>query len=222
MTEWGWYKKPKTAHLFIHLLLKANHSEKIWQGEVVKKGQLVTGRKALSVQTGLSEQEIRTGLTHLESTSEITIRATKKYSVITITKWDDYQHEQPATQPTTNQVPTTNKNEKNEKNKEIIDCVIDFLNQKTGKSFKKTTPSTRKVIGARIRDGFSLQDFKTVISTKTQKWANDPKMCDYLRPSTLFGNKFENYLQESDGEIDFSTVFHNPIREEKEFSWLPK
>ena len=139
ITEWEWYKKPFMFHLFSHLLLKANHSDKRWQGIEVKRGQLITSRKSLSFQTGIPEQTTRTCLNRLKSTNELTIRSTKHYSLITIVNFELYQskeknqptdqptdapaiNQQPTNdQPTTNQRLTTNKNEKNYKNVENED-----------------------------------------------------------------------------------------------------
>ncbi|HEY0087807.1 MAG TPA: hypothetical protein VGB37_03130 [Candidatus Lokiarchaeia archaeon] len=125
--SWEWYKDLNMKQLFIHFLLLANHEENKWQGQIIKTGQFITGRKSLSNDTGLSEQVIRTCINRLKSTSEITIKSTNQFSLITLIKWEDYQvinrkstseitskitNEQPAT----NQQLTTNKNEKNEKN----------------------------------------------------------------------------------------------------------
>ncbi len=95
-----------------------------------------------------------------------------------------------------NQEPRTKNQEPKTKYNIPYGDIVSFLNKKTGKSYKVTTPKTREVIKARFNDGFSLEDFKTVISQKTESWLNDPAMCKYLRPETLFGNKFEGYLNE--------------------------
>jgi uncharacterized phage protein (TIGR02220 family) len=50
-------------------------------------------------------------------------------------------------------------------------------------------------VRARVRDGFTLDDFKAVIDAKVAQWGEDEKMAEYLRPETLFGTKFEGYLQ---------------------------
>jgi hypothetical protein len=50
-------------------------------------------------------------------------------------------------------------------------------------------------VRARVRDGFTLEDFKAVIDAKVSQWGDDEKMAEYLRPETLFGTKFEGYLQ---------------------------
>ena len=80
-------------------------------------------------------------------------------------------------------------------NLELIKNIVEFLNEKANTSFRFTTPATQTVIRARLRDGFSVDDIKSVIEHKVGEWKDDPKMSEYLRPSTLFGNKFESYLQ---------------------------
>lgn len=72
--------------------------------------------------------------------------------------------------------------------------IVGYLNEKTGSSYKPTTKATQSHIKARWREGFRLEDFKAVIDNMTEKWGNDPKMSQYLRPETLFGTKFESYL----------------------------
>lgn len=73
--------------------------------------------------------------------------------------------------------------------------VIDYLNQQTGKNYKSTTKKNRTVIRARTDEGFSLDDFKRVIDNKVAEW-KDTNMEKYLRPETLFGTKFEGYLNQ--------------------------
>lgn len=124
--EWGWYRDVNTKSLFIHLLLKANHEAGKWQGLDIQRGQLVTGRKRLSEETGMSEQEIRTSINKLKSTSEIAIISTNKYSIVTIVNYDVFQigstinqpTKQPAKHLTSNQQSTTNNNNNNENKKD--------------------------------------------------------------------------------------------------------
>jgi len=66
----------------------------------------------------------------------------------------------------------------------------------TNKNFKYSTKKTKDLIHARFNEGFTLQDFKKVIDIKTVEWINNPNMSKYLRPETLFSNKFESYLQQ--------------------------
>lgn len=84
--------------------------------------------------------------------------------------------------------------------------IIAYLNKKTGKNFRDSTPETRKLIRARWRSGFRLEDFKKVIDNMTAKWLHDPKMRDYLRPVTLFGTKFESYLNSEPSMSDLGLV----------------
>ncbi|QLY78062.1 conserved phage C-terminal domain-containing protein [Clostridium intestinale] len=78
--------------------------------------------------------------------------------------------------------------------KDIYSRVIDELNTKANSKFRASNKKTQKLISARIKDGYCLEDFFMVISNMSKKWLNDPKMQDYLRPETLFGDKFESYL----------------------------
>ena len=91
----GYYKKPAYLALWIHLLLSANHDKKefMWNGEIVmvKSGQLITGRKELSEQTGIPESTIEDILKLLERQHQIQQQKTTKFRLITIVKWGEYQ-----------------------------------------------------------------------------------------------------------------------------------
>lgn len=80
--------------------------------------------------------------------------------------------------------------------KEIHKRIIDYLNEKANKSFKSTTKKTRDLINARLKEGFVEEDFYKAIDNKVHTWLEDAKMNVYLRPETIFGNKFESYLNE--------------------------
>lgn len=72
--------------------------------------------------------------------------------------------------------------------------IIDYLNSKCSKHYKHCNRIAREKIRARWNEGFRLEDFKLVIDVKAYDWLNDTKMNKYLRPDTLFGSKFEIYL----------------------------
>lgn len=129
LQEWEWYTKPEMVHLYIHLLLSANHTTVKWQGSTIKRGQLVTSVAQLAKNTGLSVQSVRTCLARLKSTSEITIETTKAYTLITICNYGRYiekdsesnkasnkaSNKQPTKQKqSANKRLTTNKNDKND------------------------------------------------------------------------------------------------------------
>ena len=82
------------------------------------------------------------------------------------------------------------------KSGEIVKTVISYLNSRAGTAYKATGEKTKKLIGARVNDGFTVDDFKIVIDNKVEEWGKPPKpgekdMRIYIRPETLFGTKFE-------------------------------
>lgn len=77
-----------------------------------------------------------------------------------------------------------------------IKYIVDYLNLKANTNYKYTTNKTKTLINARFNEGFTKEDFIKVIDNKTEEWLNDEKMCKFLRPETLFGTKFESYLNQ--------------------------
>ena len=75
--------------------------------------------------------------------------------------------------------------------------IIDYLNSKIGTHYRATTRKTQSLIKARMNEGFTVDDFKKVIDNKSTEWGKDSKMSKYLRPETLFGTKFESYLNQA-------------------------
>lgn len=79
-----------------------------------------------------------------------------------------------------------------------IKTIVDYLNAKTQSNFKAKTEETRKSIRARLKEGYTVEDFKRVIDAKSNDWADSERMREYLRPSTLFRPaNFEAYLNEA-------------------------
>lgn len=74
--------------------------------------------------------------------------------------------------------------------------IVEYLNKKTGKNFRATAEKTQKHINARLREGYTVDDFKKVIENKVSEWKGT-NMEQYLRPETLFGTKFESYLYQN-------------------------
>ncbi len=83
-----------------------------------------------------------------------------------------------------------------DKYSDSIKQIIDYLNTKANTRYKYSSDKTKKHIHARLEEGFTVEDFKTVIDKKCAEWLDDPKMNQYLRPETLFGTKFEGYLNQ--------------------------
>ena len=78
-------------------------------------------------------------------------------------------------------------------NKEIYISVIDYLNSKAGTHYKATSKDTQRHINARLAEGYTVDDFKRVVDNMWTAWKST-EWEQYMRPSTLFGSKFENYL----------------------------
>ncbi|MBR5544878.1 MAG: phage protein [Clostridia bacterium] len=78
-------------------------------------------------------------------------------------------------------------------NKKECEEIIEYLNQKANVSYKASTKKTKSCIHARLTEGFTIDDFKTVIDKKCAEWIGTDFQ-QYLRPETLFGTKFESYL----------------------------
>ena len=88
---------------------------------------------------------------------------------------------------------------KEDKHRENIEQIIEHLNQKTGGKYTSKSKTTVSLIRTRLNEGRTLEDFKQVIDTKTAEWLDDPDWSRYLRPQTLFGNKFDGYLSTKTG-----------------------
>lgn len=90
------------------------------------------------------------------------------------------------------------KEEETDKKKEIYIQVVSYLNEKAGTKYKASSSKTKTLVNARIRDGYDLEDFKTVIDKKCAEWLGTDYE-KFLRPETLFGTKFEGYLNQKTG-----------------------
>lgn len=91
-----------------------------------------------------------------------------------------------------------------------FDEIVHALNEAAGTRYRSSSAKTRSLIHARWAEGYRLPDFLAVIDTMAAEWAGDPKMAKYLRPSTLFSPKFEDYVnrgprtrKEADGYAEY-------------------
>ena len=101
--------------------------------------------------------------------------------------------------------PTNNNTIYNYNNTNILNIyssVINYLNEKTERTgkdrYSPTSTKTKTLIKARLKEKYELEDFKIVIDKKCKEWLGTD-MEKYLRPETLFGNKFESYLKQKTG-----------------------
>lgn len=139
------------------------------------------------------------------------------------------------TEPTNNQTePSCNLKEKGKrlKVKEYKDDmsvseypykeVIDYLNARAGTKFKDKSKDTRSHIKARIDEGFTVDDFKKVIDGRVAAWKGDAKMNEFIRPSTLFGPKFESYLNAKPIRLKPKNTFNNFEQRDYDFAELER
>ncbi len=109
MLEWGWYDDTNTKVVFLHLLLTANYKDTEWHGIPLKRGDVVTSIHQLATDLKLSDQNVRTALSHLKLTDEITSKPHKKFSIISIKNYNQYQEDNTqANEQLTNNQRTTN------------------------------------------------------------------------------------------------------------------
>lgn len=152
MKDWRWYKEAKTLQLFINLLLSASHKESAVGEIVIERGQVLTSVKRICDETGMSTQMVRSRLSKLERTGEITKKSTNGYTVVTICNYDYYQGGEEDQQQTdnkriTNEQQTNNKrittfnNDKNDKN----DNNTPSISPPKEKTKKKTSPPKKQV-----------------------------------------------------------------------------
>ena len=203
--------------VWVYLLLVATHKDlpTMYGGKkiILHPGQLVTGRKKISKATGVNESKVKRILNLFESDQQIDQRKERYGTLISINAWNEYQlcdqqNDQQVTNewPTSDQRVTTIQEDKNKRTQEVKkdiysqECseIVSFLNEMCGTSYRASSKKTKDLIHARLNEGFTVEDFRTVIYRKGKQWMNDPKMCKFLRPETLFSNKFEGYLNEKD------------------------
>lgn len=118
--EWEWYRDINTKTLFLHCLLKANWKSGSFQGEIIPRGSFATSVISLASETGLTIRQTRTALEHLQSTNELTIKTTNKYSVVTINNYEMYQDDdkQDDKQTPNKDEETRHSDDNNRRNKE--------------------------------------------------------------------------------------------------------
>lgn len=122
LIDWEWYTDHNTCRLFIHCILRANHTDKKWRGIDIKRGSFYTSLDTLSDETGLTPMQIRTSLKKLKATGEVTGLGMARGRMITVVGYDSYQDDNrlsnslvTGSQQADNRVVTANKNDKNDK-----------------------------------------------------------------------------------------------------------
>ena len=142
--KWEWYQETNVFRVFLHLLLKANHTPARWQGIEIKTGQLVTSYRHLAAELDLSSETVHRAVKKLVSTGEIEVCPNARYTIVTLKNYIEYQKTQTETKHFPNDTQTetkrspnqtrrieNNKNKKNDKNTlsaDFINSVVSDFN----------------------------------------------------------------------------------------------
>ena len=140
-----------------------------------------------------------------ESTLKITIKQQLFNNNATNKSEQLQQVEGGKQQQSNNNVTTLSKKKENNN---IYSLVIDYLNKKASTNYRASTKNTQSFINARVSEGYTVEDFKKVIDSKSKEWLNTD-FEKYLRPATLFGTKFENYLNEANKKTPIAVGAEN-------------
>ena len=162
---------------------------------IIKQGQFITGRSILHQDYyPKKHKENKSPITlwrwmqFLQKCEYLNIKSTTKYSIVSILNWELYQQD-------VQQKSIYKDKEKKASIGNTVKEIISYLNTKAKTNFRSNTAATTKYIAARLNEGFSVADFKKVIDNKCAKWIGG-EYEKFLRPQTLFGTKFESYLNE--------------------------
>ena len=223
---------PEQKTILITLLAMVNFKENDWEWKG-KKYKTKAGQKITSVASikkacgnGVSPQNIKTALKRFENLEFLTNESTNEGRLITITNWELYQvneNNQPTNQPMPNQrltdaSPTPNQRlTTKEERKKVGECqegnkdiktIVEYLNEKSNSNFRYQTKTTQSKLKAILKI-YSVEDIKKVINIKCAEWIGT-EYEKYLRPETVFGTKFESYLNQKEGKtISKKNGFHN-------------
>lgn len=189
ITEWEWYSDINVSRLFIHLLISVNWKDGRFQGVEIPRGSVATSCNSLASQTGLSVMQVRTAIKKLNLTGEITVKQHPKFSVITVNNYNTYQSDNKVNNTDVTQeqhrrntdLTTIEEGKKerreediysfsNEKPKELpseeqIFTTIRELYNSVCRSYPrlvKISDKRKKAIRARLRTGYTLEDFQTL------------------------------------------------------------
>ena len=149
LIEWGWYSDCVVKDVFLHILMTANFKSGHYMGYELHPGQAIIGRRSMSNYLGFSEQQIRTALKKLESTGEITLKSTNRFTIATVENWGTYQCDAIDEQPTDNQQITNNQPTDNQQitnNQPHLKKDKKDKKEKNDKNDKKYSPAEQDII----------------------------------------------------------------------------
>jgi hypothetical protein len=204
LVDWEYYDDFNCLRLLIHLLVTVNYEDKRWRGELIGAGSRITSFEKLAFETNLTIAQVRTALKKLEKSGEITRRATNKFQLISLEKWDKlqlfvYEDDKQVNNQMTfkkqsndKQITTTKeykerKNIKEEKKKPLFDRWMEYRKQ-IRKPLK--AESTRNNLVKKINE-HSFEECEQVISSSIENgWQG--LFWNKTKPNGLKQNNFSN------------------------------
>lgn len=217
--EWEWYGDINTCRLFIHMLLKANWKDGRFQGMDVPRGSFVSSISKLSLETSMTVREVRTALSHLEMTGEVTHKGHAKYSVFTVKNYDLYQSsdiqndterdKQATSERHSNDIQTTTIEEKKESKKGRTDNTYTGAFEEFWQAYprKKDKGNAFKKFNARLNSGFSEVELIKAAKEYARECQNNCTEERYIKHATTF-------LSDSTPFLDYLKREEEPVSEQ--------
>ena len=181
LVEWEWYQEANTMRLFIHCLLMANYEEKKWKGIIIPIGSFITSSSNLAHQLRLTRAEIRHAICNLQTTSEIAIETTNRFTMITVRNWAEYQgldFDEIANEKTNKDCDLQPSNNHNIRNKEVKNI--------KNKDIKDKTLPPQAVVEGEKTPKIRFGNFKNVLLTEEENkrlhvdYGNADELIEYL------------------------------------------
>jgi len=176
--------------------------ETMFEGKriTLEPGQLVTGRKKISTITGIHSSSVQRLLKRLEIEQQIEQQTGAKSRLITIVNWNEYHASEQQNEQQANNKRTTTEQQANTirevKELKEVKEIIEHLNGILGTKYRPTTKATVRLVNGRLREGYTVEDFKTVHAKKCKEWVGT-KYERFLTPDTMYtAIKFEKYLNQ--------------------------
>lgn len=183
--DWEWMRKGHSFKVMMALVFKANYEPNTYQGALVDRGSLIIGRDLFASELGISVQQLRTILRNLESTGEITTKSSRKGTVVTVVRYEDYQAStnEPTSKPTAKPTPpvTTLKEVEEEKNAMsdeaplAEDCVLELIGEKieTGPTIEEEAKRVWKAYPAKAGGKKVLPHVVRAVKSHGADWLID-------------------------------------------------
>jgi len=214
LKDWEWYSDINATRLLTHLLISVNYTDKKWKGRLIKAGSMAFSWDTLGSELGLTRQQLRTAMSKLESSKEVTRKLTGSYQLVTLCKWEELQdtNNEVTAKTTPNQQKnnreiTPTKEGKKEK-KEISKAFAteqDFINGfNLAKGIATGTKGKARIMSAtdknnfkRLNEAYTKADFNHAIKMMSKdEWVKETdnfNMTHFLR-----NNNFNKFINQTD------------------------